>query len=229
MFLSVICIAFGAGSGALLGIFFGLKSPGKTLAFTGGLMLGIVIFDLLPEAFAGGEEAAAIAGLGAGAFFVWLASRLINKSSRPATLTRTGIILALAMALHNIPEGMAIGSAALTDFRSGVVVAFVIAIHDIPEGMAVAAPFVRNGKMKALGVALLSGLSTVTGAALGTWFGSLSAAGLSFSLSAAAGAMGYVVGFEMLPQAREETEFKIIALFTLLGMILGGILLKIIK
>lgn len=234
LFLSVACVILGTGTGALLGIFFGLKSIGKTMAFTGGLMLGIVIFDLAPEALSHGNLPVAAAGIFAGVFFVFLAAAFINKGEKSPSwppLYNVGIILMLAMALHNFPEGMAIGSSAIADFKSGLVVAFIITLHDIPEGMAVAAPLTAGpgNKISVFIATLISGLSTVAGALFGLWFGRMSTAGLAFCLAAAAGAMLYVVFGEMLPRAFAERKDKKIALITIIGIIMSGILLKIIK
>ena len=141
LFLSVACVILGTGTGALLGKFFGLKSIGKTMAITGGLMLGIVINDLAPEALSHGNLPVAAAGIFAGVF-CFPGGGFINKGekspSRPS-LYNVGIILMLAMALHNFPRD-GDRSSAIADFKSGLVVAFIITLHDIPEGMAVAAP-----------------------------------------------------------------------------------------
>ena len=118
-----------------------------------------------------------------------------------------GVVIACAIALHNIPEGMSIGASYNIDTEGGVSMALILAVliglHNIPEGMAVSVPLVAGG-MKRIKAALLtaaSGAPVVLGAWLGYWIGDIGAIGLAASLGFASGAMLYVVFGEIIPQA----------------------------
>ncbi|MCK9536901.1 MAG: ZIP family metal transporter [Bacilli bacterium] len=236
LFLSIACVVLGTGLGAFLGIFWGLKTIGKTMAFTGGLMIGIVFLDLLPESLACGNLFIVTISLFIGIFFVALISELIStkdnvQNQNKSALFKVGIVLMIAMALHNFPEGMAIGSSGAVDFESGLLVAFMITLHDIPEGMAIAAPLVAGHikKTKVFFLTIISGISTILGTLFGLWVGRLSDFGLAFCLASAGGAMLYIVFGELIPKANQELKDKNSAFITIIGIIVGIILLKIIR
>lgn len=142
-----------------------------------------------------------------------------------------GIIMACAIALHNIPEGMTIGAAAAISSSamtgSGLVLAILIGVHNIPEGMAIAVPLISGGmpRVKAVLLTALSGFPTVLGALLGYWLGDIGTIGLCLSLSFASGAMLYVVFGEILPQAYLMYRSKLPAFFIICGMIVGLIII----
>ena len=105
----------------------------------------------------------------------------------------------------------------------------VIGLHNIPEGMAVSVPLVTGGmnKWKAIGVTALSGAPTIIGAMLGYSLGLISPVWLSLSLSFAGGAMLYVVFGELLPEAYLMLRSKAPAVFTLIGTLVGLILVRV--
>lgn len=144
-----------------------------------------------------------------------------------------GIIMALAIALHNIPEGMVIGASIARDgtiqSSSGLVLAIVIGLHNIPEGMAVSVPLITGGMKKWLAVVMtaLSGLPTVIGAMLGYALGTLGAFWLSLSLSFASGAMLYVVFGELLPESILMWKSKLPAFAILVGIFVGMIIIYV--
>ena len=118
-----------------------------------------------------------------------------------------GIVMACAIALHNVPEGMTIGASyASNDGMMGtaaLVLAVLIGLHNIPEGMAVSVPLISGGmkKYKAVLLTAASGVPTVLGALLGYLLGEIGPLGLTISLGFASGAMLYVVFGEILPQS----------------------------
>ncbi len=144
-----------------------------------------------------------------------------------------GIVMAAAIALHNMPEGMVIGasfarsSTEILQNRGGLMMAIVIGLHNIPEGMAVAVPLISGGmsKGKAVTVTALSGLPTVLGAALGYLVGAMGPVALSLSLSFASGAMLYVVLGELLPESILMWRSKAPAAAVLIGMITGLVII----
>lgn len=141
------------------------------------------------------------------------------------TLHTAGLVLAAAVALHNMPVGMAIGAtfAGGTAGSGGVLAALIIGLHNLPEGMSIAAPLLTSGSRPsaAVGVAALSGLPTILGAILGYSIGTMNPVLLSVSLSFAAGAMLYVVFTELLPESEQLWQHKLSGLATMLGLLLG--------
>lgn len=144
-----------------------------------------------------------------------------------------GVVIACAIALHNIPEGMSIGASYNIDTEGGVSMALILAVliglHNIPEGMAVSVPLVAGG-MKRIKAALLtaaSGVPVVLGAWLGYWIGDIGAIGLAASLGFASGAMLYVVFGEIIPQAVLMYRSKVPAFFVIIGMLIGMIIIYV--
>lgn len=138
------------------------------------------------------------------------------------TLHTAGLVLAAAVALHNMPVGMAIG-ATFASREGGVLAALIIGLHNIPEGMSIAAPLLAGGSRpgSAVGVAALSGLPTILGALIGYGAGTMNPLLLAISLSFAAGAMLYVIFGELLPEAEHLWQSRLSGLSTMLGMLLG--------
>ena len=144
-----------------------------------------------------------------------------------------GVVIACAIALHNIPEGISIGASYNIDTEGGVSMALILAVliglHNIPEGMAVSVPLVSGG-MKRIKAALLtaaSGAPVVLGAWLGYWIGDIGAIGLAASLGFASGAMLYVVFGEIIPQAVLMYRSKVPAFFVIIGMLIGMIIIYV--
>jgi ZIP family zinc transporter len=140
-----------------------------------------------------------------------------------------GLVMAAAIALHNVPEGMVIGAsfAATADRlltnRGGMIMALVIGLHNIPEGMAVAVPLISGGmsKWRSVGVTALSGAPTILGALAGFLIGVIGPTALVISLSFASGAMLYVVFGELLPESILMWKSKLPAALAVLGLLTG--------
>ncbi len=138
-----------------------------------------------------------------------------------------GIVMASAIALHNVPEGMTIGASyASNDGVMGsaaLILAILIGLHNIPEGMAVSVPLIGGGtnKVKAVLITALSGVPTMVGALLGYLLGDIGALGLALSLGFASGAMLYVVFGEILPQAILMYRSKLPAFAAIFGILVG--------
>ncbi len=152
-----------------------------------------------------------------------------HKNDNKLSLFVAGIVMACAIALHNVPEGMTIGASyAVNDGAMGsaaLLLAVLIGLHNIPEGMAVSVPLIGGGmgKVKAVLITAASGIPNILGALLGYWLGEIGAMGLALSLGFASGAMLYVVFGEILPQSILMYHSKMPA-FTAIGGILVGIL-----
>ena len=213
----------GTGLGGLAGCF-GRNIKGKlsaVLGFTAGLMTAIVCFGLLPQAVNIGGIPMALGGLALGAVSVWLISRLLP--GKEGDLEHTGYLVMLAIGLHNLPEGLAIGCGWAVLPGLGLKLALVIGLHDFPEGMAITAPLAAAQNklpLRAAFYALLTGVPTGLGALLGLWLGSVSLMSVALCMGFAAGAMMYVTTGEMLPRMYEaKGGYKM--LWQLLGFATG--------
>jgi len=142
-----------------------------------------------------------------------------------------GIVMACAIALHNVPEGMTIGASyASNDGVMGsaaLVLAVLIGLHNIPEGMAVSVPLISGGmpKWKAVLITASTGIPTILGALLGYLLGEIGPLGLTMSLGFASGAMLYVVFGEILPQSILMYHSKLPAFSTIVGILVGMLII----
>ena len=154
-----------------------------------------------------------------------------NHQDSRLALFVAGVVMACAIALHNVPEGMTIGASyASSDGvmgRAALVLAVLIGLHNIPEGMAVSVPLISGGmaKWKAVCITAASGIPTVVGAVLGYWLGEIGPLGLCMSLGFASGAMLYVVFGEILPQAIIMSRSKLPAFSAIAGILVGMLII----
>jgi ZIP family zinc transporter len=137
-------------------------------------------------------------------------------------LMRMGLFSALAIAIHNFPEGIATFISALSDPAMGISIAVAIAIHNIPEGLAVSVPvyYATKDRKRALMLSLLSGLSEPLGALIGYFIlrTILSQAVLGFVFACVAGIMVYISLDELLPTAEEYGEHHVAISGVIAGM-----------
>lgn len=235
----------GTGAGGLGGCLL-RRDSGRAvslmLSFAAGVMIAVVCFDLLRDAMEPKnvpEQSyllVVMAGILAGYGVIAALNALIDRSSaanrrrqsRSGLLT-AGVVMAAAIALHNVPEGMVIGASfaksAGTELlnRSGFVMAAVIGLHNVPEGMAVAVPLISGGmgKGRAVVITAVTGAPTILGALLGYSLGVIGPLALAMSLSFASGAMLYVVFGELLPEAFGLWRSRLPALAVIAGMMVG--------
>ena len=171
-----------------------------TLSFFGGIALIAIIDKLVPE----GENPHEIKDIGD--------MENVDPQSKKALL-RMGLFSALAIAIHNFPEGLATFMSALQDPALGISIAVAIAIHNIPEGIAVSVPvyYATGDKKKAFGYSFLSGLSEPIGALIGFFilreFLSPELFGIVFA--SVAGIMVYISLDELLPTAEKYGKHHI--------------------
>ena len=146
-----------------------------------------------------------------------------------------GLVMAAAIALHNVPEGMVIGASFARTAgeslmnRGGLTMAIVIGLHNIPEGMAVAVPLISGGmsKVKSVLVTAITGFPTILGALLGYTLGAMGPTALAVSLSFASGAMLYVVFGELLPESILMWRSKLPAAAAIVGMLTGLVIIYV--
>lgn len=154
-----------------------------------------------------------------------------SSAENKKSLFIAGIVMASAIALHNMPEGMTIGASMAVGndiySNSGMLLAILIGLHNIPEGMAIVVPLISGGmgKFKAVAITAASGLPTVLGAVAGYAIGDIGPMGLSLSLSFASGAMLYVVFGEILPQSILMHRSKLPAFSAIVGMLVGLVII----
>ena len=144
-----------------------------------------------------------------------------------------GLVMAAAIALHNVPEGMVIGASfarsagEILSNRGGLTMAIVIGLHNVPEGMDVAVPLISGGmkKWKSVLITAFTGFPTILGAVLGFVLGAMGPTALAVSLSFASGAMLYVVFGELLPESILMWKSKLPAAATIVGILTGVLII----
>lgn len=204
--LGVFFGTFGTTMGGLLGIFI-KKNSNKflsfILAFASGLMMAVICFDLIPESLEFTNITYSLLGIIIGIIVMFFCDLLVEKKfnknielkENKNSLLKTGLIVSIGLAIHNFPEGLAIGSGFEASTKLGLGLAIAICMHDIPEGLSMSIPM-KNGGMKPSKVifyVILSGIVTGIGAFIGAIVGSISEQIIAMCLSFAAGAMLYIV------------------------------------
>jgi len=216
-----------------------------SLGFSAGVMIYVSFVEILPDSFStlseiyGDKKGEWIAVLCffAGIALIGIIDRLIPSGENPheiasvedATeaiahrnnkLMRLGLFTALAIAIHNFPEGMATFTAALMDPGLGIAIAIAVAIHNIPEGIAVSIPiyYATGNRKKAFWLSFTSGLAEPVGALL-AWlvlmpFMSGALMGIIFSLIS--GIMVFISLDELLPSAEKYGEHHL-SIYGLIG------------
>lgn len=199
------------------------------LSFAAGIMLSIISFDLMPEAYEIGGFFIVTLGLAIGLLIVFTAEQLIPShrlakyKGKKLSYIKMSLIIMISMSLHNFPEGVAVGSSAVYSENLGLKIGLLIAAHDIPEGMSVGVPLAMAGASpwSVVLLTLLTGLPTAFGAVLGAALGGISEYFIAFCLSAAASSMLYVSSNELIPEAKILHKGKSNAVFLLIGFICG--------
>ena len=219
--------------GSLLVLLFGKPQErvlASLLAGAGGVMLAVVSVDLLPSAWQTGPPLQVGVGFALGLLFMFLAAKRLHGTdstlplSRRQRLKRTGLLIATGIALHDIPEGMAI--AVSQEAGLGLLIAFAITLHNLPEGMATSAPLkmagIRGWKILLLNIGIA--FFTPLGALLGLLALENVQNSLAFFLAFAAGAMAFLVFAELIPLSRERHPH-----YALLGGTIGFIFFTLVS
>jgi ZIP family zinc transporter len=143
-----------------------------------------------------------------------------NQITNPRLL-RTGLLLAVGITIHNIPEGVAIGAGFMHAPEFGMFIAMAILLHNIPEGIATALPLCTSGMCRwdSFRAAMLSGLSEPVGAVVAALFLTTYTSLVPAALAFAGGVMVFITLDELLPAAREHGHQH----YTALGIIFGAI------
>ncbi|WP_050608328.1 ZIP family metal transporter [Clostridium niameyense] len=218
--------------GALIGV--SIKNPSnkllsKLVAFSGGLMMAIVVFDLIPEALKKWHFPGVVLFCILGIIIIMFVDNKtnsinINEHKKVAFLTSIGIML------HNFPEGIIMGCGFAAGNNLGIKMAIIIAIHDIPEGIAVAAPLIasKENVVKTFLYVVFTALPTCLGTFFGAFIVNISNLLLGMFISLAAGIMLYVVCMDMIPEAAYLGDKKISFIYGSIGVIIGLIIINIL-
>jgi len=243
------------GIGSLMA-FFAKKTNTKFLSVALGFSAGVMIYVSMTEIFVKAKEflvqamgktkgswAVAAAFFG-GMFLIAAIDRFVPSGENPhelhrvedmdkkdadgVRLMRMGLFTALAIAIHNFPEGLATFTSAIRNPSLGIAIAAAIAIHNIPEGIAVSIPvyYATGDKRKAMKLSFLSGLSEPLGAIIGyaILYRFFNDAIFGILFAAVAGIMVFISLDELLPTAREYGE----AHLSIYGLI-GGMLVMAVS
>jgi len=237
----VLLTALGVGGATLLGSLIGFlfKNPSQKfndiiLSFAAGIMLCAAIVGLIIPSLdesSGWGILITCGGVLVGALFLILIDRLVPHLHKMAGLDlekhpdRTQkinkiLLFVLAIAIHNLPEGIAAGvSFGTGDTAHALTIAGGIALQNIPEGMVIIAPMIATGmkKSRAFFIALITGLIEVIGTLIGYFFGSISEILLPFMLSFAGGTMLYVISDEMIPETHSHGNERASTIALLIG------------
>lgn len=253
--LLTLAAGLSTGIGSVLGLMNRRFSPrilALSLSFSAGVMIQVSFVEIFPKARSALTTAlGAKAGYGwtVAAFFVGIAVMAALDQLLPShamvlpptedvgtaardraqshQLMRMGLFSALAIAIHNFPEGLATFVAALNNPRLGMGIALAIAIHNIPEGLAISAPihYATGSRAKAFWLSFASGLAEPLGALLGYWLlrPVLSPLVLGLIFASVGGVMVYICLDELLPAAqRHGTHHQMIA-----GVIAGMLVMSL--
>ena len=198
-----------------------LGSWATAASFFGGMLVIGIIDKLVPD-FENPHEAHKI-------------EEMNDKSEmeKQRKLLRMGIFSAIAIAIHNFPEGLATFVAALKDPKLGIPIALAIAIHNIPEGISVSIPiyYSTGSKKKAFLYSFLSGLAEPIGAIVGygLLFYFLNEVVLGVIFAGVAGIMVFISLDELLPTAREYSEGHKVIYGLVAGMVVMAVSLLLFK
>ncbi len=257
-FLLTLFAGLATGIGSALA-FFTKRTNTKFLSLSLGFSAGVMIYVSFVEIFFKAKESLS-AALGdtrggwltvisffGGMLLIALIDKLIPSVENPheikkvedmektesnPKLMRMGLFTALAIAIHNFPEGLATFTAALNDLELGIAIAVAIAIHNIPEGIAVSVPiyYATGNKKKAFTLSFLSGLAEPVGALVGYLilmpFMSDTVFGILFA--SVAGIMVFISLDELLPAAREYGEHHLSIYGLVAGMAVMAISLQLL-
>ncbi len=234
--LNVLLLSVLAGlATALGGAIVLIKKPTKRMmSFFMGLAAGVMIIlsfmELLVEAWNIGGLVVAAAGFLAGSLCILVLDALLphmhfgvkEKGLADVKLFKYSTLIAVGIALHNFPEGIALGSSYAYLPELGLTVAIAMAIHNIPEGMAIAIPACLSGcsKSSAFRLALFSGLAEPAGALVSVLLLGVFSDFVPFGLAFAAGVMVFITLDEILPAASQNGHEH----FTSFGIVAGSLL-----
>lgn len=247
-FIITLIAGLSTGIGSAIAFFCrktNFKFLSVALGFSAGVMIYVSFIEILPKAIEISGEIISVISFFCGVLIMAIIDFLVpsfenphelhsiedmedkDKAKRYRKLHRLGLFTALAIAIHNFPEGMVTFVSAITDPGLGISIAVAIAIHNIPEGIAVSVPiyYATNSRKKAFIWSFLSGLAEPLGAFVAylLLMKFISSSFLGILFASVAGIMMYISFDELLPTAREygKPHYSIFGLF--LGMLVMAV------
>jgi ZIP family zinc transporter len=232
----VILAILGPVIGSLIGV---LKKPSdrfmfNMLSFAAGVMLAISFLQLIPQSIHFSSVLFSIIGFVIGALFMFAVDKLIPHihpelcaQEQGGKLKKTSIYLLLGIAMHNLPEGMAIAIGTVSSFKTTFAIALAIAIHDIPEGICTSAPYYyySRKKLKSFLLSASTAIPTLIGFILSYYlFKNIPLQFVGLIIGATAGLMIYISSDELIPSSCS----KITNHSTIFSLILGIILVMLL-
>jgi ZIP family zinc transporter len=213
--LSLVAGAATGVGGAVVAILgkLNMRTYDALLGFAAGVMTAIATLGLITESLTLGSTMVTLTGVAVGALALFALDRFLPHEHEHLPFEcvnplayRRGLLLFVALTLHNVPEGLAVGTSYSAEPRLGLLLALAIALHNIPEGIAVAGPFRACGmpRWQYLAWTVASGLSEPIAAFLGAVLVTRFLPVLPFSLAFAGGAMLYVVFDELIPESHSH-------------------------
>lgn len=195
-------------------------------AFSAGMLLAMFIDRLIPEKENPHEAH------GTEELYVPVTPRKSADSAEARKMRRSGLLFALAIGIHNFPEGMATFSAGMNSLTLGIPIAIAVALHNIPEGITVSIPVYHatGSRKKAFQYSVLSGLSEPIGAGIAMLilYPFLTPTALAVLFAAVAGTMVFIAFDELLPMA-ERWGFHHLSIYGIItGMLLMGFTLAVV-
>jgi ZIP family zinc transporter len=206
------------------------------LSFAAGVMLAAAIVGLILPAIEGGGVFSSVLGIFVGAICVNLLDLPISFLSKKGDLGETNrlrrvLLFVAAIALHNLPEGMAAGvGIGAGEEANGFLIALAIALQNIPEGIIVSVAMIGVSikPIKAFLISALTGVIEIFGCFIGYFAVGLADAFLPFILALAGGTMLYVISEEMIPETHSEGSGRLSTYFLLIGFSLMLIIGEVI-
>ena len=214
------------------------RRMGFLMGFAGGVMIVVSFLELYTEAIRDLAPWKVTIAFTIGTVFMMLVDLklphiefgLWEDGVKNRHLFNSGIIIAIGMSIHNLPEGIVVAAGYGRAPQLGLLVALMICFHNIPEGIATVSPLIKSGvpKWRAVGLATLGGLMEPVGALFGAVV--ISYVGMDiigWSLGFAAGVMTYVTIDELIPIAHEfcsADQKHMVSIGLLIGMIFAMLL-----
>lgn len=219
--IGLLAGVIGTGLGGVISALF-KKEVDKYLNFfmgiSGGIMLAVVVFDLMKEAMDSMGVINTVIFTFLGTILTMLIKNMMNSSGE----VKSGYLIFISILLHNLPEGLAIGSSFMSTTQLGITLAIIIGLHNIPEGLAMALGLVCNNVKisKVILFTIIAGIPMGIGSFLGVYFGGIFNSLIGVFLAIAAGTMMYVVLEEIFPKSR--------SIYCVIGFLLGTIIVNCI-
>ncbi|OOB80403.1 MAG: zinc permease [Epulopiscium sp. Nuni2H_MBin003] len=233
-FIAFIAEGLGVAIGILLVCIFNIKNQrliGMLFGLTAGVMLSMICFDILPEAISTNRFELVVLGMLIGVGLGLSLQQVIHFTEDKLLLSnskmlKTGLALLIGIGIHSIPEGFALGSLSYTSQETILNFATVICLHSIPEAIAVAIPLKGNVKTSFMFlIPVCLGLAMGIGAILGYFLSKISDVFIVISLGIAAGIILYIICEDLLPESKHIWNGRLTSVATVIGVILGIILL----